>query len=167
MPFVNSWGLSGTSSFISDCGVPSVFDEPLVCPNCTMCCNAMDECQPTAKNKLLQIDLGGFESYSSFSWVLLLCLAGILCLVVILSSLYDRRSEKSMQTMTQSLRRLAKIESDTKYALEHIGDDLVYSFFLTRSWLAWGVALFVVGIQMAMLFLFVNVRSWPSCLIQL
>jgi hypothetical protein len=51
MPFVNSWGLSGTSSFISDCGVPSVFDEPLVCPNCTMCCNAMDECQPTAKKQ--------------------------------------------------------------------------------------------------------------------
>jgi hypothetical protein len=167
MPDVNSLGLSETSSFISDCGVPSVFDKPLICDNCTMCCNANDEYQPTAKNKLLQIDQSVFESYSSFSWVLLLCLAGVFCLVVILSSLYDSHKEKSMQSMTQSDRRLAKIESDRKYALEHVGDDSVYSFFLTKSWLAWGVALFVFGIQMAMLFLFVRVRSWSSWLIQL
>jgi hypothetical protein len=167
MPYVNSWGLTENSSFISDCGVPSVFDKPLVCDNCTMCCNAKDECQPTAINKLLQIDQRGFESYSSFSWVLLLCLAGISCLVVILSSLYDNRIEKSMQSMTQSFQRLANIESDTKYALDHIGDDSVYSFFLTGSWLAWGVALCVLGIQMAILFLFVKVRSWFSWLIQL
>jgi hypothetical protein len=158
MPYVNSWGLTENSSFISDCGVPSVFDEPLVCENCTMCCNAKDECQPTAINKLLQTDQRGFESYSSFSWVLLLCLAGISCLVVILSSCYDSYKEKSMQSMTPSLRRLANIELDTKYALEHIGDDSVYSFFLTGSWLAWGLAIFVLGIQMAILFLFVKVR---------
>lgn len=28
----------GHSSFVADCGSPSDFDETLVCPNCTMCC---------------------------------------------------------------------------------------------------------------------------------
>ena len=27
-----------TSTFVTDCGVPSAFDEALVCENCTMCC---------------------------------------------------------------------------------------------------------------------------------
>ncbi len=28
----------GNSSFVTDCGVPSAFDKPLNCANCTMCC---------------------------------------------------------------------------------------------------------------------------------
>ena len=28
------------SAFVTDCGVPSVFDEPLECENCTMCCES-------------------------------------------------------------------------------------------------------------------------------
>jgi len=30
--------LYSSSTFVSDCGVPSAFDEPLECDNCTMCC---------------------------------------------------------------------------------------------------------------------------------
>ena len=31
------------SCFIADCGVPSDFEEPLSCPECTMCCNSAGE----------------------------------------------------------------------------------------------------------------------------
>ena len=27
--------------FIADCGSPSAFDEPVDCPNCTMCCKSI------------------------------------------------------------------------------------------------------------------------------
>ena len=30
--------IHGQSTFVTDCGVPSAFDEPLKCENCTMCC---------------------------------------------------------------------------------------------------------------------------------
>eukprot|EP00984_Skeletonema_dohrnii_P023752 scaffold12826_cov75-Skeletonema_dohrnii-CCMP3373.AAC.8 len=30
--------LYSSSTFVTDCGVPSAFDEPLECDNCTMCC---------------------------------------------------------------------------------------------------------------------------------
>eukprot|EP00985_Skeletonema_marinoi_P022692 scaffold14622_cov86-Skeletonema_marinoi.AAC.6 len=28
----------GNSTFVTDCGVPSAFDEALACEKCTMCC---------------------------------------------------------------------------------------------------------------------------------
>ena len=30
--------LFGPSSFVADCGKPSMFEEPIICENCTMCC---------------------------------------------------------------------------------------------------------------------------------
>ena len=30
--------IHGQSTFVTDCGVPSAFDEALECENCTMCC---------------------------------------------------------------------------------------------------------------------------------
>lgn len=38
-----------SSSFISDCGVPTDFEDPLVCSNCTMCCNINGACHTTGK----------------------------------------------------------------------------------------------------------------------
>ncbi len=45
------------SSFISDCGVPSVFDDPLICEGCTMCC------KPTCANEPPNVSLP-FDFYS-------------------------------------------------------------------------------------------------------
>lgn len=47
-----------TSSFISDCGTPSDFAVPLLCPFCTMCCNAegdiyQQRCNPVEDIKYL------------------------------------------------------------------------------------------------------------------
>ena len=39
-----SGALNGTKSnysFVADCGVPSAFDTPLVCPGCSMCCELL------------------------------------------------------------------------------------------------------------------------------
>ena len=38
------------SSFTSDCGYPSFFPDPLVCKNCLMCCNSMEECTKNDDN---------------------------------------------------------------------------------------------------------------------
>ena len=47
-------GKENNNSFISDCGVPSKFLEPIVCEACTMCCNLNNECHirdlPTLKS---------------------------------------------------------------------------------------------------------------------
>jgi len=37
MPRLNS-DIYHEATFIADCGVPSAFDEAVVCKNCTMCC---------------------------------------------------------------------------------------------------------------------------------
>jgi hypothetical protein len=149
MPTVNVQGLTEVSSFITDCGVPSDFDEPLSCPNCTMCCNSAGECESTALPKLLQVNEYGFHSYAEFTLVFLLSLTGIVCLVVSLSSLHD-----SLQK--PSTRRLSIIQLDKKYALDNIGAASVYSFFLSKSWCAWSVALLVMTMQVWVLSMFVN-----------
>merc|ERR1712194_723323 len=34
----------GESSFVADCGVPSTYEDPLACADCTICCNSLDNC---------------------------------------------------------------------------------------------------------------------------
>ena len=44
---------------------------------------------------------------------------------------------------------------DDHYALDTIGRDSVYMFFLGNSWLGWGFALLTMAAQMGILFIFV------------
>jgi hypothetical protein len=114
-----------------------------------MCCNSAGECESTALPKLLQVKEYGFHSYAEFTLVFLLGLTGIVCLVVLLSSLHD-----SLQKNPS--RRLSIIQLDEKYALQNIGADSVYSFFLSKSWFAWTFALLVMAMQVWVLSMFVD-----------
>jgi len=38
LSWTGSWTFPNSSSYISDCGNPSDFEESLVCTECTMCC---------------------------------------------------------------------------------------------------------------------------------
>lgn len=148
MPTVNLYGLTEVSSFITDCGVPSDFDNPFGCDDCTMCCNSAGKCETTALPKLLQDDEFGFRTYAEFTWVFLLSLTGFACLVILLTTLYDNMVPKNS--------RLTIIQLDKKYALENIGADSVYSFFLSKSWYAWCISLLVMAMQFWALSMFVD-----------
>jgi len=41
MPLLNNQHLRDESSFISDCGYPTNFDQPISCPHCTICCKCI------------------------------------------------------------------------------------------------------------------------------
>ena len=142
------------SSFISDCGVPTDFDEPLLCEECTMCCNNNGDCHSTEPARLSQVPAKrGFSSYAEFIWVFLFLLILYCMLIVAASSLYDlRRSERG----TVTARRPSVKIRDKKYAMDTIGQDSVYSFYLTTSGLGWVIALAVLAVQIAALTMFVK-----------
>lgn len=143
--------IQNPSSFITDCGVPSAFEEPLVCGNCSMCCeswifcegflflsylhliyhtaiislgNLQGECQPNEETKIQQ---DGFESYESFTWVFFLSVFGFCCVLFLASRIFHtiRNKNRSIQA-----RRQSQINRDTFVALDSIGIDSVYQFFL-------------------------------------
>ncbi len=173
-----------TSSFISDCGTPSDFAVPLLCPFCTMCCNAegdvyinnfailrktsnvldlksfyfsynlAGQCHTTEEPKLLQINMEGFDSYEDFSWVYVLSSCGYLSIVFLASFAYDRLFKGSSRSIHSHDHAIK--EEDKKYALDAIGNGSVYCFFLSRSWIAWIFAVVVMGIQTWILSLFVK-----------
>jgi len=142
-----------TSSFITDCGVPTDFDEPLLCEECTMCCNSAGDCHSTEPAKLAQVQAKGFDSYAQFIWVFLLLLLGYVFLVVIASFYYDRFVYKAPP---RSDTERSTIIEDKKYALETIGSDSVYSFYMSKNWHAWGLDLAVLAVQIAALVMFVQ-----------
>ena len=140
------------SSFISDCGVPTDFDEPLLCEECTMCCNNNGDCHSTEPARLAQVPAkSGFSSYAEFIWVFLLLLIGYCMLIVAASSLYDLRTHR-----VTTRRPSVTMRKDKKYALDTIGQDSVYSFFLITNWKAWSIALAVLAVQIAALTMFVK-----------
>ena len=137
-----------TSAFITDCGLPTDFDEPLLCEECTMCCNSNGDCHSTERPNLEQVKAKGFESYAHFIWVFLLILLGYVCLIVLASLYCDCSSGFANEQST--------ITKDKKYALDAIGEDSVYSFYIGKSWPGWGITLAVTAVQIAALFMFVR-----------
>ena len=137
-----------TSSFITDCGLPTDFDEPLLCEECTMCCNSDGDCHSAERPNLEEIDLPGFESYAHFVWVFLLILLGYVFLIVLASFMYDSKRSASQTHPSNS--------DDEKYALDAIGEDSVYSFWLTNKKRTWGITLAVTAVQITALFMFVR-----------
>lgn len=150
----------GESSFITDCGSPSIYI-PIKCEGCTMCCNADKKCYPQEEPRLLQVQLPGFQSYSSFSLVLLAIMMGLCCFLVLMSYSWDfiKTSQSPQQTQFsfRGLKRLSsrylfsQSKADEKYALEHLGKGSVYSFFLSESVVGWLIALATVFSQIVML----------------
>ncbi|KAL7505943.1 hypothetical protein ACHAXN_003319 [Cyclotella atomus] len=138
------------SAFVSDCGVPTDFDQPLLCSECTMCCNYQEDCYP---NRLTKIQEDGFESYTVFTWVFLTAVLGgslILACIVLLYGRCRRKEAYTDRSFRASVVRRAK-----KYALDKIGDDSVYKFFLGSTIHGWFTALAVIGLQIWMLYTFI------------
>jgi len=162
MPHIDTRFMNERSSFITDCGVPTDFEEPLICKNCKVCCNVNSECH---FNDQTWIKRAGFSSYVDFSWAFCLCLVVLFGLLVVLSNLYDRAKSgfnanrytlRSMRTLRGRLSRRALTSRDKKYALSTVGTDSVYSFFLSTSLPAWIIVFLVLGLQIWMLFEFIR-----------
>lgn len=146
----NDW--HNASSFITDCGLPTQFDDPLECLDCTMCCNIHADCHVTEPETII-FELTGYQSYLHFTWVFFLILVGLVSLICITSMLYDRKKKRI--GLRESTVRL-EVDKDKHYALETIGADSVYSFFLTTSVTGWMIALAVTALQVCTLMIFVQ-----------
>ena len=103
VPYVDKQAMSGDSSFITDCGVPTDFDEPLECEDCTVCCNSDGDCH---FNKVTAVEEAGFTSYKNFSWVFFLSMLLFFGLVATLSYLRERRRHLPIERQLESSRRL-------------------------------------------------------------
>jgi len=115
------------SSFITDCGSPSVFDVPLDCPSCTMCCNSRQECDIT-KSKT---DFGMWSSVLTGSAVATLLLA-------------STTLTKAICSFICSFNKSTPSTDNEHYT---IGKESVYSFFLSSSVSAWALATTVLAVQ--------------------
>ncbi|EJK57793.1 hypothetical protein THAOC_22130, partial [Thalassiosira oceanica] len=143
------------SSYVTDCGSPSLFGNdpgPVNCTSCTMCCNEFEECYPAKKNAFLE-----WKDYEDFGWILLACVIAYLCLLNGVSALWDYRKKRMQRRITRRSSRYIRQKSaaDEKYAIQSMGEGSVYSFFLHDNKLAWSIALVTVAIQFWMLHPFI------------
>jgi len=174
IPRLNS--IHGQSTFVTDCGVPSAFDEALQCENCTMCCkyyrllllfsiqllgnlssifidimigNAHDDCYPQVETKVQTV---GLEDYGKFAVLLFACFVVFCCITALLLFIVDRRKNHGI---TLSTAMETRIKEDDMYALSKIGKDSVYSYFVTDKVFGWLAALATLSIQVVILVVFI------------
>eukprot|EP00985_Skeletonema_marinoi_P004628 scaffold2009_cov156-Skeletonema_marinoi.AAC.7 len=134
------------STFVTDFGVPSAFDETPGCHNCTMCCNANDDCYPQEKTTVANF------GYSEFAAVFFACFIVFCCLVALALYLLGKRKNRG-NPLTMSAER--RLEEDDTYALSRIGKESVYSYFVTDKPIGWLAAFATLAIQVAILAFFV------------
>jgi len=141
------------SSFVSDCGVPSSFmDNPLVCEECTMCCNSMGDCFPQVES---DIEKAGFKSYFQFSWVLILIIIGMCIALHLLTFFREEYNKRGQSSYLDSAPQVIDIEKENSYALDIIGRDSIYRFFLSNDPLGLSLAVAAVAAQLWMCYLFI------------
>merc|ERR1711957_19510 len=146
------WAIDDRSSFVSDCGSPSNFEDALICEDCTMCCNLQGDCYP---NELTEVATWGFVDYRDFTIYVFACVFGISVVIIVGSYIHDRFI-KLRHLPSASLRELRAQDTDSRYAIDVIGDDSVYQLFLGNSILGWIVTLGTVYAQGWLLWTFVK-----------
>ena len=140
--------------------------------------NSLDDCYPTGALTVIQKsgelflfvfstesfvcifahpNFAGFKNYKSFSWLFFLALLGA-CVVshlasVIFGRIKDRRAAEASSDDAASPE---VSERDKHYALNTIGADSVFSFFLTKKVWGWVIALITMATQLWMCFVFVE-----------
>ncbi|KAL3795399.1 hypothetical protein ACHAWO_002646 [Cyclotella atomus] len=136
------------SSFISDCGVPTDFEDPLLCDGCTMCCNILGDCH-TTEAPLLDIRSLTFVRFLS---ILLGSVGGILVVFTFIKcKFYNPRWSRSRKAdITRE-----KIIREKENAFNSIGKNSVYCFFLTKNYVGWIIALLVISFQFYVFLFFV------------
>jgi len=147
------------SSFISDCGSPSLYGLPINCPDCSMCCNADSDCYPTSPVSLLEIDSFAFDTYESFSLLLVASTAALICLLASASyaiNMHAHGQNIRSNRSTNASYRLRKEMKDDRLALNQIGEGSIYSFLLRKNVAGWAIALMTIGLQVWMLYPFIK-----------
>ncbi|KAK1744106.1 leucine-rich repeat protein [Skeletonema marinoi] len=124
------------STFVTDCGVPSAFENTPDCEDCTMCCNAYDDCYPTEKSNIANF------GYGNFAALFFACFIVICCVVALFVYRFG--------TSTTSTP-----DEDDTYALSRIGKESVYSYFVTEEPIGWLAAFATLVIQIGILAFFV------------
>jgi len=115
------------SSFIADCGSPSVFDIPLDCPSCTMCCNSNQGCDVK-------------ESKTDFGiWSLLYVGSLVIALILASTSVI-----KKLCSFICNIGQNVPSNANEYYT---IGKDSAYCFFLSDRITAWVLAIGVLATQ--------------------
>ncbi|KAL7479414.1 hypothetical protein ACHAW6_005154 [Cyclotella cf. meneghiniana] len=116
-----------------------------------MCCNRRGECQSTERPMVLTENTQGL--YRQLSRILLLSIFVFFVLLVPTSYSVNKHFKACSLTGTVSGEL---IEEEKHYALNAMGRDTVYSFFLTKFWTAWMVSLSVIAFQFAVFRYFVS-----------
>eukprot|EP00984_Skeletonema_dohrnii_P001022 scaffold323_cov74-Skeletonema_dohrnii-CCMP3373.AAC.6 len=137
----------GLSTYVTDCGVPSDFDEALACENC----NAHDDCYPQQETK---VSKSGLKDYGAFSGVLAVFFVVLCCMVTLLLYVIGRYKD-SGTNLTKSTRRRMRLKDDI-YALSAIGNDSVYKYFVGDNIFGWIAALSTIGVQIWILTVFIK-----------
>ena len=92
------------------------------------------------------VEKAGIKNYSWLAVVVFLILLGAWMAIALAVYFYDRTSTQDQPTESE----------DGVQALDAIGDDSVYQFFLGKTLWGWAVALLVITAQVAILALFVK-----------
>ena len=85
--------IADVSSFVSDCGVPTMFLLPPNCDGCSICCNSLDDCYPQEDN---DIQDAGFKDYDQFSWAFFLIIVVGCCGLLLVSFMYRKYKDGAL-----------------------------------------------------------------------
>ena len=111
--------------------------------------NSLDDCYPQEVSPVQQ----GF-SFLNWSWVLLLSICLICWVFHILLFFYGKYNDNIPSSLLDS-QASELIDRDDQYALDTIGRDSVYRFFLGTTLRGWSIALITLAAQFFMLLIFV------------
>ena len=112
--------------------------------------NSQEDCYPNVVE----------TNYALFTGVFVLCLFIACCVVALTLYIWDKYKNRALPSA--SIRRPSQSRRDQTYALDAVGADSVYQFLLGKSYLGWVIALVTMGLQIWMLFVFVNVSGYLS-----
>ena len=116
-----------------------------------ICCkgNKHAECLPQDET---QVQKMGFDDYMQFTWVFFAALLVACSSLGLVSFAHDKYRHRHEQ---HAIHRQLTTNEDTKYALEAIGTESVYQFFLGNSGWGWVIVLSTMALHLRVLFVFV------------
>lgn len=128
-------------AFVADCGDPVDSSEPFECDSCDMCCNSLEECQVPITSSLDRFD----------GYVLSLIIASfVIALLIVYGAIVKILVRRKVFSPSKTNARSA------------CGEGSVYSFVLTKSYIAWTIAFLAVLIQVSIFALFINASQFNN-----
>ena len=108
-----------------------------------MCCNSLGDCYPKDDSKLMKHGI----KYTDLLWMVFVGIFGA-CWIAHMFVFYCKQYDTQRHDE-------AEIELAKEYALDTIGRDSVYRFFVGQTWQGWLIALVILLAQFWVLFIFV------------